>query len=176
MNYLKALLVGSACCLLQYGAMAQNCNYVKNETDKFTKQKSQLTEVMRVVTKNIKVKRVYTIEKIDMQAKAENGQRMLVLTYYFALGSTVANTNSKAIVLTADGTTLELPCLQNMPDQMQKRSGVAVLSYAFGIDDAAFEKLCASNITDVRVTSIINPVDFTVMEGVNTNSLFQCIR
>lgn len=176
MSYLKVLLPGLVCCMLQCGAIAQNCNYVKNENDKFTKQKSQLTEMLRVVTKNIKVKRVYNIEKIDMQAKAENGQRMLVLTYYFALGSTVANTNSKAIVLTADGSTLELPCLQNIPDQKQKMSGVAVLTYTFGIDEAAFEKLCASNITDVRVTSIINPVDFTVREGVNTYPMFQCIR
>jgi hypothetical protein len=175
MKLLRLILLLCSLCLSCY-VQAQTCSYLKNETDKFSKQKVQLTEPLTVVTKNIKKKHVYNIEKIEFQTEADKGQRMLIITYYFALGNTIANTNSKAILLLSTGETLELPCLQNIPDQKQKFSGTVVLSYTFGIDDASFEKLCKTNITDVRMTSIINPIDFTLESGISTSALFQCIK
>lgn len=157
---------------------AQDCRYEKNEVDKFTGEKTILTAPTTVVTKNVKVKKTYIISKIDMQLKAAEGGRSVVFIPYFSLGLSMANTNDKAIVLLSNGERVELPCLQNIPDTRYQGVGMgtAVMAFEFGISEEAFAKLCGANMTDVRIAASMNPVDFTMMEGVSTASMFQCIK
>jgi len=161
-------------CALQ--SSAQNCKFSKNETDKFTNAKVLHTEPVNLITGKIKQKKVYTIEKIEMQLKYNDNSLTLSLSFHFALGFTSLNTNNKIIVLLSNGTTVELPCLQNIPSSEYKRNGVAIHSYSFGVSQESFLALKESDIIDIRVASLINPIDFSVNPGVRTSELFNCIN
>jgi hypothetical protein len=149
---------------------AQNCSFSKDETDKFTNARVLHTKRVNVISKAVKVKKTYTINKIEMQIKYENNTYRLSLTYHFYLGTTAANTNSKLILLLSDGSKMEVPCLQNIPSY----EGYAV-SYDFGLEVTDVIKLLESDITDIRMTSVINPVEFSIDPKIKTTELFNCI-
>jgi hypothetical protein len=155
---------------------AQNCKFSKNETDKFTNAKVLYTEPVNLITGKIKQKKVYTIEKIEMQLKYNENSLALSLSFHFALGLTSLNTNNKIIILLSNGTKVELPCLQNIPSSQYKPNGLAIHSYDFGISQEDFLVLIESDIADIRVASSINPIDFSVNPDVKTSELFNCIK
>jgi hypothetical protein len=155
---------------------AQNCTFSKNETDRFTNERVLYTKPVNIIEKKLKQKKVYNIEKIEMQIKYRNNTSVLALSFHFALGLTVANTNSKLILLLANGSKIEAPCLQNMPSQERKPNGLLILSYDFAITEEAFKELLEFDITDIRLTSQVNPIDFTISQKVNTSVLFNCIN
>ena len=157
-------------------AAAQNCEFSKNETDKFTNEKVLHTKPVNLIAGKIKQKKVYTIEKIELQLKYQENSLALSLSFHFALGLTSLNTNNKIIILLSNGTKVELPCLQNIPSSQYKPSGLAIHSYDFGISQENFLALIESDIVDIRVASIINPIDFSVDPKVKTSELFNCIK
>lgn len=156
-----------------YGT-AQNCTFSKNETDKFTKSRILYTEPIKVTSEKIKKKRIYVIDKVEMQLKYENNSYLINLAYRFGEGMSVANTSSKLILLLADGTTIDAPCTQNMPDQ-KGNAFTATLAYNFKVSEDDFNKLLKSDITDIRMTAQINPVDFSIAKDIKTSNLFNCI-
>ena len=128
----------------------------------------------KVTAEKIKQKKVYSIDKIEMQAKYESNTYLITLSYYFGLGLSAANTNDKLILLLADGTTVDAPCFQNIPDQKISRY-TSVLSYNFQISEADFNKLLRLDITDIRMTAQVNPVDFSISKEIKTTRIFNCI-
>jgi hypothetical protein len=156
-------------------SQAQNCAFSKNETDKFTKDRIIYTEPIKINSEKIKIKKVYSIDKVEMQIKFENNSYFIYLSYKFGLGMSIANTNDKLVLLLADGVTIDAPCIQNMPDQRSKASGAAILSYNFRLSEDDFIKLTKIDIKDIRMTATINPVEFPISKDVMTSKLFSCI-
>ncbi|MDR1345363.1 MAG: hypothetical protein LBK03_01485 [Bacteroidales bacterium] len=110
-----------------------------------------------------------------MQAKYENNNYSLSLIYYFALGQSITNSDYNLILLLDDGSTIEAPCLQNIPSVSSKGVGIIVYTYNFGISETNFVKLLESDITDIRMTAAINPVEFSIDKKVKTREFFKCI-
>jgi len=161
---------------LQFCEFCKSLEFSKNETDKFTNAKVLYTKPVNLISGKIKQKKVYTIEKIEMQLKYKENSLALSLSFHFALGLTTLNTNNKIIILLSNGTKVELPCLQNIPSSEYKYSGLAIHSYDFGISQENFSALIESDIVDIRVASTINPIDFSVNPSVKTSWLFNCIQ
>jgi len=154
---------------------AQNCTFSKDETDKFSNTRVLHTKPINVIEKTIKQKKIYTIKKIEMQAKYENNASVLTLYFYFDLGLTMANTSSKLILLLSNGAKIELPCIQNLPSQ-ERRGSSLVQFYDFAISEENFNVLLEYDIEDVRLASQLNPVDFSISPTVKTSELFNCIN
>jgi len=162
--------------IVGYG-IAQNCDFSKNETDKFTNARVLYTKPVNVISKKVKLKKVYTIGKIEMQVKYENDRYKLCLTYYFTEGTSVANglLNDKLIILLADGSKIEAPCLQGIPS-IEAKFATYAFSYNFGISEEDFTKLLNSDITDIRMAASVNPVDFSISDKIKTTEFFKCIN
>lgn len=156
--------------------IAQNCSFSKNETDKFTNERVLYTSPTNLISGKVKIKRMYTIKKIEMQLKYENKAYKMYLSFHFALGLTVVNTNNNVILLLSNGAKVELPCIQNTPDSDYKYSGMAIHSFNFALSEENFISLLESDITDIRVASTLNPIEFSVNPIVKTSELFNCIK
>jgi len=161
-------------CTLQLSA--QNCNFSKDETDKFSGDRVLHTKPVNVISKTIKLKKVYTIPKIEMQIKYENNKYLLSLAYHYNGGASIVNTNNKLILLLADGSKVEAPCLQDVPSMESKLTGITVYSYNFGISVSDFKTLTNNDITDIKMTAYTNPVEFSIDNNIKTSELFQCIN
>ena len=163
--------------MVGYG-IAQNCDFSKNETDKFTNERALYTKPINVISKKVKNKNIYTIERIEMQVKYENDSYQLSVLYHFSEGNTVANEflNDKLIILLSDGAKIETPCLQVIPSIERNKLGMYVCIYNFEINEENFTKLLKSDITDVRMTAKINPVDFSISDKIKTSEFFNCIN
>lgn len=153
---------------------AQDCKFIKNETDKFTKNRLIHTQAVKVTSERIKVKNAYSIDKVEMQVKSENNVILIGLEYFFAAGLTVANTDNKLILLLEDGSTIDAPCVQNMPNQ-RGNAFTAKISYNFQLSMSDFAKLIKLNITDIRMTAQINPVEFSIAKEIQTKKIFNCL-
>jgi hypothetical protein len=160
-------------CTLQLSA--QNCTFSKDETDKFSGDRVLHTKPVNLIDKAIKQKGVFTIKKIEMQVKYENNKYLLSLDYHYDLGFSIVNTNYKLILLLADGSKVEAPCLQDVPS-MTKKGGIPVYSYNFGISVSDFMTLMDNDITDIKMTAYTNPVEFSIDNNIKTSELFQCIN
>ncbi len=81
---------------------AQTCDLIKNESDKFTKNKILHTKSIKITSEKIKQKNTFSIDKVEIQLKYENSKYLIFLSYYFGQGLSVANTNDKLILLLTD--------------------------------------------------------------------------
>ncbi|HMR46601.1 MAG TPA: hypothetical protein PKC85_07475 [Bacteroidia bacterium] len=61
-----------------------------------------------------------------------------------------------------------------MPDQ-RGNAFTSILSYNFQLSEEDFNKLSMTDITDIRMTAQINPIDFTIAKEIKTSKLFTCI-
>ncbi|NMH28908.1 hypothetical protein [Flavobacterium silvaticum] len=155
-------------------AQAQDCKLAKNETDKFTKSKTVYTQPVKVTAERIKLKNAYSIDKVELQIKVENQNYLIHLDYFFASGLSVANTSNKLILLLDDGSTIDAPCIQDMPSQ-RGSAFTAIISYDFKVAASDFVRLIKSDITDIRMTAQINPIDFSISKEIRTSKLFNCV-
>jgi len=162
--------------IVGYG-VAQNCDFSKNETDKFTNSRVLYTKPINVISGKIKVKNTYTVQKIEMQVKYENGRHFISLDYHLARGKgrIVATIGDKVILLLSNGSTVEARYLQGIPSY-EARDWVEIFSYNFGISVEDFMLLLEYNITDIRMSAQINPIDFSIDSKIKTTELFNCIN
>jgi hypothetical protein len=175
MRTMKIILAFTILIFKLHNGFAQTCHLVKNETDKFTKNRTIHTELVNVLSEKIKVKKTYSIYKIEMQAKFEENRYLINVDYHFDLGNIVINTYGKLVLLLEDGSTIEAPCIQNSPSTKKHTEFKLISSYHFKVSEEDFIKLTKSNITDIRTLAQVNPVDFSISKEVKTSDLFNCI-
>ncbi|MCC5918511.1 MAG: hypothetical protein JJU02_14410 [Cryomorphaceae bacterium] len=154
---------------------AQDCNFETDKTDKFSKTRVLYTEPIKINDKKIKLKNVYKINKVEMQLRFENDNYFVNLDFYFKRGVSLANSTSNLIILLTDGSTIELRCTKDIPDFKTGFSSM-VYSYNFKLSQEDYNKLLSTDITDFRMTSAINPVEFSVSEKVKTSKIFTCLK
>jgi len=158
--------------IVGYG-IAQNCDFSKNETDKFTKNRVLHTKPVNVISKAIKLKDVYKIEKIEIQAKYENNHYGICVAFHFLGGSNAGA--QKLVLLLSNGSIIEAPSISARSLMPRNWLGV-ICSYDFGISDDDFKQLLEYDIKDIRMESMVNPVDFYIDSKIKTTGLFNCIN
>lgn len=174
MNTMKTIITFITYLLIVCQGTAQTCDFIKNESDKFTKEKTLHTKPIKITSEKIKQKKTFSIDKVEVQLKYENSKYLIYLSYYFGQGLSVANTNDKLILLLTDGTTVSAPCVQNMPDQ-RGNAFTSILSYNFQLSEEDLNRLSTTDVTDIRMTAQINPIDFSIAKEIKTSKLFSCI-
>jgi hypothetical protein len=145
---------------------AQDCKYTLNEVDKFSNKVSrELSPVL--LTKKAKLTGGL-ITKVKMILKEENDQ--LIFRLSFIRSSGVPPTfvrGNKLILLLKNKKQIEV----EMKAMTSSFKGYTVLTdFEFKKED--LESLMESDITDIRVKSVFNPLDITINNATATH--FKC--
>jgi hypothetical protein len=186
MNMVKALLLIVAALLVGQTASAAGCKYQKNETDKFTKVVTRWTKWNPVMSTwhlskihHIPYVSVYTVDddaqlliKIETFIQEKTPPDELYLEEYL-----VVTEGAPLLIMMEDGTTIELPALNNVravthteedpaegPDSvtMFRTTGTAIIKYR--LDHAAKNTLAGQSVRSITVTTDSSNFDFEIHE------------
>ena len=153
---------------------AQECNYEKNEVDKFTGQRSILTKALKV-NKGIKTSSGLKIDKIEFQIKLDNEKRILSLVLTTNGGAIAMKGDEKIMFILGHDNNIELKIVNKPATVTTNRSGI-ICTYDYIIDDANYETFLLENIKDVRVNNTAGSFDFSILPDVSTKKIFKCIK
>lgn len=159
---------------------SQDCKYVVNTEDKFTKLKVQETESIELC-QLLKNKDLVKIKNIGMVLRKEGDKRFFTLVYTISgsggIPRFVGNGQSKLILLLDNNSTIDLDMTGLMSDQKTNWGGTkGVVATHFEMSEENYLKLLANSITDIRALAMVNPFDFKIKEEVKTNMYFNCIK
>ena len=155
-------------------AFSQNCEYEINEVDKFTKEKKVVTKPV-AVTKSLKIGKILKIKNIKWKVKIENNRKYLLTSYNFSKGGLVMLGYEKLILLLSNGESVSLNITHFIPNQQAKHSSW-VHEYSYNLTDEALAILVKYDVKDIRVEAKVNGFDYTIIDGVSTKSIFNCIN
>ena len=166
MNYMKVLFLVYLSIASFSFLNAQDCKYTVDKVDKFSnKVTRELSPVL--LTKNAKFTGG-TITKVKMILKEENDQLIFGLSFVRFSGTyPVLTAGSKLILLLKNKKQVEV----NMKGMTSSFKGYIVMT-DFELKKEDLAHLIESDITDIRVKAVFNPLDITIKNS--TASHFKC--
>ena len=153
---------------------AQECKYEKNETDKFTGQRSILTKAIKV-SKGLKTSSGLKLDKIEFQLKLDKEKRILSLVLTTNGGTISMKGDEKILFLLGHDNNIELK-LVNKPATNATNNTGSTYTFDYIIDEVNYETFLLENIKDVRVNNANGSFDFSILPDVSTKKIFKCIK
>ena len=154
--------------------IAQECKYEKNETDKFTGQRSILTKAIKV-SKGLKTSSGLKLDKIEFQLKLDKEKRILSLVLTTNGGTISMKGDEKILFLLGHDNNIELK-LVNKPATNATNNTGSTYTFDYIIDEVNYETFLLENIKDVRVNNANGSFDFSILTDVSTKKIFKCIK